>query len=311
MRLLITGSSGFLGGSVGRFAAKQGHLVIGVARRSQADVDWPGSHVVADIAQTDLEDVVRQTRPDVIFHGAGTASVAGSFASPVDDLRAAALTWANVLDAVRRSDVRPRMIFPSSAAVYGDPKSLPVAEDASTGPISPYGYHKLAGELLSREYRECFGLDVTVCRIFSVFGPAQRRLLLWEMYEQARGEAPTLRLRGSGRESRDYLHADDLAAGILALAARPVGAGGHTFNLASGVETRIDELVKLLIHQTSTTKAVEWQNLEMAGNPSRWVADLTRTAEILPAWRPRSVADGVADCVRHWDTLPKFGSGVR
>ena len=201
MRILITGSSGFIGGSLGRFAANAKHEVLGLARRSQADHDWPGKHQAVDVAHADISGIVSEFVPDMIFHGAGTASVSGSIESPLDDFRAAAVTWANVLDGIRRSGLRPVVMFPSSAAVYGNPKELPVREDAPVAPISPYGFHKAACELLAREYSECFGLTLVVCRIFSVFGPSQRRLLVWELFDQLSGPEPVVWLGGTGRES--------------------------------------------------------------------------------------------------------------
>ncbi len=298
MRILITGSTGFLGGSVGRFAAAAGHDVTGVARRSQPDPTWPGRHVAADVATADLAAAVRDAAPDLVFHAAGTASVAGSFAAPLDDLRAAALTWANLLDAVRRSGLRPRVVFPSSAAVYGNPAALPVAEEAPADPISPYGYHKLACELVAREYNACFGTDAVVCRIFSVVGPAQRRLLAWEIYRQLRGAAPIVRLRGTGQESRDYLHVDDLAAAVLTLESAD---GLTTYNLGSGTETRVADLAAELARAAGTSKPVVWSGHAPSGDPTRWVADVTRTRQALPGWVPRPLSASVLDCVRRWD----------
>jgi UDP-glucose 4-epimerase len=210
-----------------RFAASAGHEVIGIARRSQPDAGWPGRHIQADVATADLAGVISQCKPDAVFHGAGTASVAASIASPLDDLRAAVMTLVNLLEGVRKLAVRPLVIFPSSAAVYGNPAKLPVAEDAPAAPISPYGYHKLSCEVIAKEYASCFGVDTLICRIFSVFGPAHRRLLVWEIFEQLRGNEPAVKLQGTGQESRDYLHADDLAAALLGF-----GQKNWTGNLA-------------------------------------------------------------------------------
>jgi len=119
---------------------------------------------------------------------------------------------------VRRSGRRPLVLFPSSAAVYGDLKETRADEETPLAPISPYGFHKAACELLGREYAECFGLRVVVCRLFSLFGPTQRRLLVWELYKQLSGPAQTVWLEGTGEEVRDYLHVEDAAAAFLHLA---------------------------------------------------------------------------------------------
>ncbi|HKP73404.1 MAG TPA: NAD-dependent epimerase/dehydratase family protein, partial [Pyrinomonadaceae bacterium] len=244
---MITGSRGFVGGSVGRFAVRAGHEVLGIGRATQPDALWPGAYVSADIVSSDLSGVVKSYAPDVVLHAAGTASVGASLAAPLDDLRAALLTWANALDGVRRSGTRPLLLFASSAAVYGNPATLPVGEDSPTRPISPYGFHKAACELLAHEYAACFGLPVVVCRLFSIFGAAQRRLLVWELYRQFEdADRSVVWLEGTGAETRDYLHAGDVAAALLELvstqSAELKEGGCRVVNVASGVETSVLEL---------------------------------------------------------------------
>src|SRR6476661_8566570 len=163
MRIIITGSRGFVGGSVGRLAVQRGHDVLGVSRAAQPAVDWPGAYVSADVVSADLSQTIRDFAPDAVFHASGTASVGASFSAPLADLRASLLSWANLLDSVRRSTLQPLLLFPSSAAVYGRPEQSPVKEDAAVRPISPYGFHKAACELLAWEYADCFGQRIIVC----------------------------------------------------------------------------------------------------------------------------------------------------
>src|SRR2546425_7454725 len=130
MRLLITGSNGFLGGSVGWLAARNGYEILGIGRSNQPAAGWPGKYLQEDVAHSDLSMVVREFMPDVLLHAAGPASVGLSFAAPLDDLQAAVLTWVNTLESVRRSNLQPLVLFPSSAAVYGNPIKLPVCVDS-------------------------------------------------------------------------------------------------------------------------------------------------------------------------------------
>lgn len=298
MRLLVTGCHGFIGGSAGRVAARQGHDVLGVGRASQPDRQWPGTYRSLDVAHADLAEIIRAYEPDAILHAAGTASVAASLTHPLDDLRAAVLTWANLLDGVRRSGLRPLLLFPSSAAVYGEPETLPVSEDAPTAPISPYGFHKSACELLAREYCRCFGVDVVVGRLFSVYGPRQRRLLLWELFEAAAGPAPRIVMQGTGEETRDYLHVDDVAAAFLALAERrPPGL--TVLNIASGSAVRTRDLARLVMDAANVSKPVQALGATRPGDPAHWRAAIARLRDMAPV-AVRPLDEGIGQCVRAW-----------
>jgi UDP-glucose 4-epimerase len=300
-RLLITGSRGFIGGSVGRFAATLGWSVVGLSRSAQPDSDWPGDHLCIDVSTDAIEQILRSARPDVIIHAAGPASVRDSFREPLADLRAAILGWGNVLDAVRRSESQPLVVYLSSAAIYGQPESLPIAENAPQKPLSPYGYHKVLGEQMAAEYVSCFGLKCLVARVFSVIGPRQRRLLVWELVRQALQTDGSVNVRGTGAETRDYLYVDDLARALLALA-RNTGALNELeiVNVASGVETRVSELAELIASMASTPRAVKYQGLKSVADPQRWVADTSRLTQLLGPWHPRGSKESVLACLDAW-----------
>ena len=312
MRILVTGSGGFIGGSFGRYAARAGHALLGVGLASQPSPAWPGAHAQADVATSDLSELVNSFAPDVLLHAAGAASVGASLAHPLDDLRAAVLTWANVLDSVRRSGARPLVIFPSSAAVYGDTGDATAREDSAVRPISPYGYHKAACELLAREYAECFGLRVVVCRLFSVFGEAQRRLLVWELYRQLASDASQVWLEGTGDETRDYLHVEDASAAMLELSEAFAGerargrddelerGGCRVVNVASGEETRVVELAERMRALVAPGKEVRCRGRARAGDPRRWHADAALLRTLAPRWHPQPFARRLAQCVAAW-----------
>lgn len=293
-----------MGGSFGRFAARVGHEVLGVGRASQPEVDWPGGYAQADVSSSDLSELVGSFAPEVLLHAAGAASVGASLKTPLDDLRASVYTLANVLDAVRRSGARPLVLFPSSAAVYGDAGGLPAREDAPARPLSPYGFHKAACELLAREYAECFGLRIVVCRLFSVFGEAQRRLLVWELYRQLAGTGEVAWLEGTGAETRDYLHAEDVSAALLELAvnlAREHDAGRCTIvNVASGEETRVLDLAAHLRALVAPCKEIRCRGRARAGDPLRWRADVSLLRSLAPRLRPAPFGQRLAQCVAAW-----------
>lgn len=304
MKILITGSNGFVGGGVGRFAARVGHEVLGIARASQAVAGWPGAYAQADALNSDLSGVMRDFAPDVVLHAAGTASVGASYQTPLDDLRAAVLTWANTLDAARRSGLRPLIFFPSSAAVYGNLAELPAREESPTLPISPYGFHKAACELLAREYAACFEMPIVVCRLFSLFGAAQRRLLVWEIYQQLADPGVVAWLQGTGAETRDYLHVADMASAFLRIAeGRKQEPDGELFsivNVASGEETSVRELAERMRDMVAPGKEIRCRGVERLGDPRRWRADVSRLRSLAPSWQPQSLSQRLRECVTEW-----------
>jgi UDP-glucose 4-epimerase len=307
MKLLVTGALGFIGGSVARHALGLGHSVVGTAL--PADLPRAASAGFPVVAAADagaLGALLAEVRPDVVLHAAGRASVAASISAPGDDFEGSVLTFQALLEAVRQAGHRPTVILPSSAAVYGNPVHLPVAEDAPAAPISPYGFHKRVCEVLADEYAACFGLDVIVARLFSVLGPAQRRLLVWELFEQLQGPAEVAWIQGTGQESRDFLHVDDVAAALLGLAAlpRPAQGGAEVVNVASGEEQSVLELASALRDRVAPGKRIACRGQLRPGDPPRWQADARRLQERLDPWRPRPFAEALDAVVAAWQASP-------
>ena len=301
MRILITGISGFIGGSLGRYAAQTGHVVMGTGRAQETSKDWAGLYTPA-AGSEDLSALIRDFLPDVLINAAGTASVGASLDDPLNDFRGSVQTCANVLDAVRRSGNDPLIVVLSSAAVYGNPASLPIAEEAALQPISPYGFHKTACELLAREYAECFGLRVLTCRFFSVFGSAQQRLLVWELYQQFASPEKVAWLDGTGNETRDFLYIDDLAGALLTLVQQFPASEQECMlvNVASGIETSVLTLAEMIRNLVAPEKEIRCRGNLRKNDPLRWRADISRLQTCLPSWQPRPLDEGLALCVKAW-----------
>lgn len=306
MKLLVTGARGFLGFSVAEVAWQRGWKVCGIGRSAQAPEGWLGDYSWADVAQSDLTSILDGFEPDIIFHGAGSASVRQSFTTPIDDLRGSTLTFAGLLEAVRRSSSSPVVIFPSSAAVYGNPIRLPISEEDATIPISPYGFHKLQCEMLAREYAECFGLNILVVRLFSVFGPRQKRLLVWELLRQFSGMESIVKIQGTGEETRDFLLADDAANIALDLAVCCLETGpvaSKIVNVASGIETSVIQLARTLQGLLSSRKTIEIGGGLRMGDPRRWRADVTRAKETLSKFCFTPLEEGLKKLIISHDCM--------
>jgi nucleoside-diphosphate-sugar epimerase len=154
-----------------------------------------------------------------------------------------------------------------------------MSEDHPLHPVSPYGVSKLASEQYIRLYAELHGVQAVTARPFSVYGPRQRKLVVYDLLRRlAQGEDP-LRIDGSPDVSRDFVWVGDAVKGLLTLA-REAPAEGEAYNLASGVETRLGDLVDLLIQQVGGAQRAEFSGMVRPGDPWRWVGD-PRRAEAL------------------------------
>lgn len=298
----MTGSRGFIGSEIGQHAAAAGHVVLGVSRASQPAPGWLAGHRCLDVVDADLAPLLDEFRPDAIVHAAGPASVGDSFVTPAASLRAAVLSWTNVLDSVRRSGSPARALLLSSAAVYGQPTALPVSEDEPCRPLSPYGYSKLVCELVAQQYLECFSVDALVCRLFSVVGPAQHRLLAWEVFRQlADPMVDVVTLKGSPNSVRDYLHVGDVAAALVALC----GAidPPRCVNVASGRGATVDDVVTVLASLTGSQKRHLFLKEHGRGDPDVWQGDVSSLRQVLGRWQPSELREALADCVTHWSNL--------
>jgi len=303
VNILITGCRGFIGGSLGRFAVKHGHAVLGTGRAPQAEKNWPGTYVQSALETSQLIEVLNEFRPEVLVHAAGSSSVAASVSNPSCDLQSSALGFANVLEAVRQARVKPAVLLISSAAVVGNPDKLPVDETAAIQPLSPYGFHKAMSELLAREYSECFELDIIAVRLFSVFGFAQRRLLVWELYNQLSASQTTAWIEGTGSESRDFIYIEDAASAILGLIEAHLKLTSPqclVVNVASGIETNILDVARLIRDRVAPEKNIQCRNIVRPNDPYRWRADITKLQTMLPDWHPRSLPEGLALCITEW-----------
>lgn len=270
--VLVTGAPGFIGSAFGRGLLEQGFAVTGVARRTGASAGF--ALRVSDYSVDAVAALVAEVRPAVLVHAAGTASVGASIADPAQDFAGSVQLFWRVLEGVRRSGLRPRVVFISSAAVYGQPETLPISEAAGLRPISPYGHHKLMCESLSAEYATCFGVPALVLRVFSVFGSGQQRLLVWDLFRKFRDDAEVV-LDGTGDEARDYVHVDNLATQSEVLL-RSLREPHEIVNIGSGHSVTVRELARLVGRLLGSAKPVAFTGRQRGGDPKEWRADMAR-----------------------------------
>jgi len=264
MVILVTGASGFLGRAISDHLSVEGHDVVGAGR---PDFEIPSGP---------FTELIRSRRYDALVHCAGPASVPASVADPSADFRGSAGVLDDLLSALRPLDEAPRVVFLSSAAVYGQPARLPIREADPLAPISPYGFHRRACELLLQAHARVWGLESVVLRVFSAYGEGLRRQIMWDICRQAIA-AGTIELEGTGTESRDFVHATDVARAVE-VALRSASFTGEAYNVGTGAETTIATLATLLVEDLETVPSVHFSGRGRAGDPANWRADISTIA---------------------------------
>ena len=275
-KVLIVGSKGFIGEYAYQFF-----------RNSSGYHCW-GCDVVAeyndpnyfliDSSNSDFSEIFEAESFDFCINCSGAASVPDSLKHPLRDFSLNTFNVIKLLDAIRKHAPHCRFVNLSSAAVYGSPTSLPVAETAPNQPISPYGQHKLMAEDLCREYHEYFGVASCSLRIFSAYGPGLRKQLLWDIFQKTL-QTDSIQLFGTGKESRDFVFITDIVRAI-ALVMEKGEFDARTYNLASGTETTVQEVLSALLPALGYTGNYLFSGSNRSGDPINWRADIGRLTSL-------------------------------
>lgn len=293
--VLVTGVAGFLGRAIARQVARDGWRVIGID-----DVPAENAPTITRFVRlklpADLSPLLREEQPAACIHCAGRASVPLSMRDPAGDFAGNVSLTFEVLEALRRHAPACRFVLLSSAAVYGDPASLPVSEEAPVAPVSPYGWHKRQAELLCEEFTRVFAVPTSVLRIFSAYGPGLRRQVVWDICERLLTSG-RLELRGTGAESRDFIHAADVAHAVRVVLERGQG-NADIFNVAAGRETTIAELAALAARALGIDVSAQFDGIATPGQPHHWRADIRRIGAL--GFTPRVALEEGVQGVAEW-----------
>lgn len=300
--VLITGASGFLGTWLSDIAHEQGCDLIGIDLVAPRQPKLFSAFATKSCEQTDFESLISSRKIRVVFHLAGGASVPQSMDDPQGDFDSLLPGTVALLGYLIRHQCDAHFVFFSSAAVYGNPISLPVAETAAVKPISPYGIHKAAAEFIIEHYARLFGLRASLLRLFSAYGEGLRKQVVWDISQRViasqRSGERTISLHGTGAETRDFLHAVDIARAALFVAERPPESGVQVLNVASGTEISIAALAERVAHELRADIKILFNGVIRAGDPMSWRADIGKLTKL--GFSPKvSFAEGIAR-LAHW-----------
>lgn len=306
MKILVTGGAGFIASHIVDRLVQEGHDVVVVDNLSagnMANVNPGCKFYQADITDRHLGEVFARERPQIVIHHAAQIDVSKSVNNAVSDATVNILGTVNLLDCCIRYGVE-KIIYASSAAVYGTPGYLPIDEKHPVCPISNYGVSKHTPEHYLKIYGELHGLAYTVLRYANVYGPRQGTMgeggVICIFANKLLAGKPAV-IFGDGSQTRDFVYVDDIVSANVCALKR---GDGRIFNIGSGVKISVNELSGQFKHLLGApTDAVYAE--PRPGDIEHSVFDVSRAAEVL-GWRPRwTLADGLRQ------TIEYYKNGVR
>jgi UDP-glucose 4-epimerase len=297
-RILVTGGAGFIGFHLCK------KLLIFTSNLTIYDNLSSGKiENVKDLPKTNfvkgdilnLKKLCSVEKTDLIFHLAAQVVVPYSMENPVEDFETNARGTLNVLEKARKDDAR--LVFASSAAVYGNPAKLPTPEDCGFNPSSCYGLSKVVGEEYCGIYVKQYGLDITILRLANVYGSRCHGVISDFLDKISRNPAK-LEIIGTGLQSRDFVHVSDVVDAFLLSAARE-NAVGQTFNIGFGKTTKIIDLAKIILEilNLSGRTVVTTTNVSWKGDIDAIWFDIRKAQRELK-WYPRvSLEDNLREMI--------------
>jgi UDP-glucose 4-epimerase len=290
LRILITGASGFIGRHLAIYLRSQNHDVL-------VDVAERASRGRITLTTQLLQSIVGSDPLDAIIHCAGSGTVGQVAADPANHISSNLIATLAVLEFARMAAPRTRVVFLSSAAVYGDAPAEPQSEQVSRAPVSLYGLSKRQSEELMAHYAARFDLQCTSIRLFSVYGPGLRKQLLWDAMNKFVSGNPSF--FGTGREVRDWVHVDDVCNFISHVLTAKAASSHEVYNCGGQAVTTADVLTELSQLGSSQAIKLAFNGQIRAGDPQCLIADCSKANQLLN-WRAgRQWREGMAE-YRQW-----------
>ena len=286
---LVTGCAGFVGSTLVDHLLEKGYSVIGLdnfsvglERNIESALMNPKFRLVtADIIDKDLAKHF-DSEIDIVYHLAAISSVKRSVEEPLLVHRINTTGTLKVLELARQYQIR-RVVFSSSAAVYGTPNQMPVTEDTPVDPLSPYGASKLGAEMYLRSYHSTYGIETVILRYFNIYGPRQ----IFSPYSgvvsifcnQALKDLP-ITVDGDGLQTRSLIHVDD-AVEATRLAGETSCAAGETMNVAGSDTITVLELANRILALMPESKSSIVHGPPRQGDVKESIGSGNRAREIL------------------------------
>jgi UDP-glucose 4-epimerase len=306
MKIFVTGGAGFIGSHVTDLLIREGYEVTVYDNLSTGYLDYinpKAKFVLGDLA--DKEKLTREIRDhDGVIHLASESIIEKSIKNPEETLKRNINFAINLLEAMRANKI-DKIVFSSSAAIYGETKGYPVREDDCKEPLQPYGASKLAIESILSGYFHSFKIKSVSLRYFNVYGPRDDQLPVTRAvpkWIKSMLLHQKILLYWKGKQIRDYIYVEDLAkAHILAF---KNCNGLENFNVGSGNGVRLIEILDILSEISGIKIEIEDKG-DRQGDPQKLFADITKIRRAL-GWNPEtSLKDGLKKTYEFYKTNKK------
>ncbi len=309
--ILVTGGIGFLGRHLvdALLALHKDVVILDNLSTALNATAPPGATLIRGEIRDPQSAIQAVQGAELIFHVAANANGTLSVENPRCDFETNALGTFNVLEAALRAGVK-RFVYLSSASVYGRPQRSPMDEEHPTKPFVPYGASKLAGELCCRAFFEAYSLPVVTARPFCVYGPGENpktalvevsRYLRWHLNDR-----PIPIIGDPDRKTRDFVHVSDAVQGLLLIADK--AEAGEIFNLGSGQEVSMRQLVEIIGSVTRQTPEIE-EISHVTEDTYRLVGDISKIRSL--GYAPRvSLVEGVKQLAAELGESPELPGGA-
>jgi UDP-glucose 4-epimerase len=324
MPILVVGGAGYIGSHAVRSLQQAGHDVWTFDNLSQGHAEAvPGGRLIrGDLAdRAALEAALRSHGIDAVMHFAASASVPESVTDPAKYYQNNLVGTLNLLDAMRAVGVM-KIVFSSTAAVYGIPRTVPIPEDSPKDPINPYGFTKLAMERALADYARAYGLGFAALRYFNACGASgdatigedhhPETHLIPIVLQVALGQRASLSVFGNdyptpdGTCIRDYIHVEDLADAHVRALERIEPGRGLSYNVGTGVGVSVREVVESARRITRRPIATA-EHPRRAGDPPALVASAQAIRRDLD-WSPRFTdIDAIVASAWKWHSTHPHG----
>ncbi len=301
-KYLVTGHCGFVGSAISRRLTEMGHTVIGIDNKStngeMSDEYEKYSKAISfqdDLSKTQIKDM----DVEAVFHAAAKPRVQFSIDNPRESHEANVDSTLNLLELCRSAGIK-KFIYSASSSAYGDQDKLPLVEDMTPNPMSPYALQKLVGEYYCKLYSDLYGMKCVSLRYFNVYGPMQNptggypTLVPKFALMMLKGEKPII--NGSGDQTRDFTYIDDVVDANIAALNAPPEADGEVFNIGNSKNVSVNWITRAL------PEILELENVPIKYGPAvvepLHTLACTQKAKKILGWEPKvSMQEGLKKAV--------------